>query len=217
MKSASNSKDMDHLANEHQTLMQHYGKVQSRCSDLVVAQAAELAALRAQAMRLRAAVVIRETALLWEREERMAWQALIPGLPRRLALARRVDQLVGRVHELMRERLHWQWRRAPEPAMTSAVRERLAAEPIETQILPLSKDESMEEVDGFEASLVAADLVICQTGCLSHDAYWRVQDHCKRTGKACVVMAEPHAIRIVRFHTPQAAASPAVGHALLQS
>lgn len=35
----------------------------------------------------------------------------------------------------------------------------------------------------LDATLAAADLVICQTGCVSHDAYWRVKDHCKRTGK----------------------------------
>lgn len=38
----------------------------------------------------------------------------------------------------------------------------------------------------LDASLAAADLVICQTGCISHNAYWRVKDFCKRTGKQCV-------------------------------
>lgn len=36
------------------------------------------------------------------------------------------------------------------------------------------------------ATLAAADLVICQVGCISHNAYWRVKDHCKRHGKPCV-------------------------------
>ncbi|MBB3178630.1 hypothetical protein FHW64_003041 [Variovorax sp. Sphag1AA] len=49
------------------------------------------------------------------------------------------------------------------------------------------------------SSLVAADLVICQTGCLSHGAYWRVQDLCRRTGKACVLVQEPDSVRIVRI------------------
>lgn len=39
--------------------------------------------------------------------------------------------------------------------------------------------------------LAQADLVICQTGCISHNAYWRVKDHCKRTGKACVFVFKP--------------------------
>ncbi len=34
--------------------------------------------------------------------------------------------------------------------------------------------------------LGGADLVICQTGCLSHNACWRVKDHCKRNAKRCV-------------------------------
>jgi len=43
----------------------------------------------------------------------------------------------------------------------------------------------------LDATLAAADLVICQTGCISHDAYWRVKDHCKRTGKRCVYVETP--------------------------
>jgi hypothetical protein len=65
-----------------------------------------------------------------------------------------------------------------------------------------------QDQPALEASLIAADLVICQTGCLSHGDYWRVQDHCKRTGKACVVTAEPDALRIVHIH------AQADGHAM---
>jgi hypothetical protein len=43
----------------------------------------------------------------------------------------------------------------------------------------------------LDVTLAAADLVICQTGCISHDAYWRVKDHCKRTGKRCVFVENP--------------------------
>lgn len=43
----------------------------------------------------------------------------------------------------------------------------------------------------LEPQLAAADLVICQTGCISHDAYWRVKDHCKRHGKLCVFVDTP--------------------------
>ncbi len=31
----------------------------------------------------------------------------------------------------------------------------------------------------------AADLVICQTGCISHGGYWREDERCKRTGTTC--------------------------------
>ncbi|MFY7917186.1 MAG: DUF2325 domain-containing protein [Rubrivivax sp.] len=43
----------------------------------------------------------------------------------------------------------------------------------------------------LESTLAAADLVICQAGCASHNAYWRVKDHCKRTGKRCVFVETP--------------------------
>jgi hypothetical protein len=48
-----------------------------------------------------------------------------------------------------------------------------------------------DAVAKLDASLAAADLVICQTGCISHDAYWRVKDHCKRHGKRCVFVDKP--------------------------
>jgi len=43
----------------------------------------------------------------------------------------------------------------------------------------------------LDTTLAAADLVICQTGCISHDAYWRVKEHCKRTGKRCAFVDTP--------------------------
>lgn len=48
-----------------------------------------------------------------------------------------------------------------------------------------------ESAARLDATLVAADLVICQTGCISHNAYWRVKDYCKRTGKQCVFVENP--------------------------
>ncbi len=44
-------------------------------------------------------------------------------------------------------------------------------------------EESLHRIDGVLAS---ADLVICQAGCISHNAYWRVKEQCKRTGKRCL-------------------------------
>lgn len=43
----------------------------------------------------------------------------------------------------------------------------------------------------LEPQLAAADLVICQSGCISHDAYWRVKEHCKRHRKRCVFVETP--------------------------
>lgn len=43
----------------------------------------------------------------------------------------------------------------------------------------------------LDAALAASDVVICQTGCISHNAYWRVKNHCKRTGKQCIYVDNP--------------------------
>ena len=45
----------------------------------------------------------------------------------------------------------------------------------------------------LDAQLAAADLVLCQSGCLNHNAYSRVKDHCKRSGKPCVYLDKPGA------------------------
>ena len=50
----------------------------------------------------------------------------------------------------------------------------------------------------LDAVLAAADLVICQTGCISHNAYWRVKDFCKRMGKQCVFVDNPSATSFSR-------------------
>jgi hypothetical protein len=56
----------------------------------------------------------------------------------------------------------------------------------------LHHDGGLEQpVPQLDATLAAADLVICQTGCISHDAYWRVKAHCKRTGTPCVFVEQP--------------------------
>jgi len=44
-------------------------------------------------------------------------------------------------------------------------------------------EESLHRID---SALAAADLVICQAGCISHNAYWRVKEQCKRSGKRCI-------------------------------
>ncbi|MEK8051369.1 DUF2325 domain-containing protein [Ideonella sp. DXS22W] len=62
----------------------------------------------------------------------------------------------------------------------------------------------------LEACLAAADLVICQTGCISHDAYWRVKSHCKRTGKPCLFVEQSSRSGLQRaLGLAHAAASPA--------
>lgn len=193
------SHDMDQLISEHHALLRHCGQIQTRCSALVQAQAAENRRLSAQVMRLRAALIVRDSALAWAREDRAELEASIPGLPKRVALARQVATLLARIQELMRERFHWQRADlAARPATNTAF-------PAPVRASALGNNEASTPVDdltSLEGSLVAADLVICQTGCLSHGAYWRVQDHCKRTGKTCVLVAQPDVVRVVHIHTP---------------
>jgi DNA repair exonuclease SbcCD ATPase subunit len=56
----------------------------------------------------------------------------------------------------------------------------------------LHHDGGLEEnLHRIDSALAAADLVICQAGCISHNAYWRVKEQCKRTGKPCVFLRSP--------------------------
>ncbi|MBB2981858.1 DUF2325 domain-containing protein [Paraburkholderia tropica] len=90
------------LCDEHGRVVRELGRAQRRASAVIDAQAQRIAALEAQAMRLRAAVVIRETALAWTRDELHDVKTAIAGLPKRLALAQQVRVLEARVHALMR-------------------------------------------------------------------------------------------------------------------
>ena len=108
---------------EYVALCREYAAVQERCSREMAQQRREIERLQAQAMRLRAAVIVRDTALALAREEHARLMA------------------------------------------------RLASE--------------------RDTVALAADLVICQTGCLGHGDYWREQDHCRRTGLGCVLVDAP--------------------------
>ena len=55
-----------------------------------------------------------------------------------------------------------------------------------------------DKVARLDTTLDSADLVICQTGCISHNAYWRVKDHCKRTGKRCLFVDNPSSASLRR-------------------
>lgn len=81
-------------------LVSQYGKAQIRCSSVIAEQAALIEALQAEQVRLRAELVIRVTALQFEREERMRLEAMAPGLPRRAVLARQIEYLMGRIEVL---------------------------------------------------------------------------------------------------------------------
>lgn len=57
------------LADEHLALCRTYGAVQERCSRMLALQHVEIERLQSLSMRLRAAVIVRETALALVRED----------------------------------------------------------------------------------------------------------------------------------------------------
>ncbi|KDC17377.1 DUF2325 domain-containing protein [Bordetella bronchiseptica] len=202
----------DLLQQEYAALLSQYGRAQTRCSRLLSRHAEQIAQLRQELMVLRGALVAQTSALAWAREDRAALEASLPGLPRRRVLARRLDFLMERVQSLLRARSGG----TPGPALmvdasaksvlcvgaggAAARAARAAIERAGGRFL--HHDGEVGDAAGLEASLVSADLVICQTGCVSHGAYWRVQDHCKRTGKQCVLVEQPAALNIVRVRRP---------------
>lgn len=202
------------LDHEHQALLRGYGQAQVRCSALLREQAQRIEKLEAELIRSRAAAIVRQSALAWERADRQALEQAMPGLPRRFELARRVEALLARVQDL----IHHQQRSALNSRSgatadsatadsTSHVAQHpasgLAAGPLRAGLSISPQDElapSASLETHLEASLAAADLVICQTGCVSHGDYWRVEDHCRRTGKTCMLVDQPEALSIVRVH-----------------
>lgn len=181
--------DFQQLAREYRVLLREYGRAQMRCSERLSAQAKTIELLRAQVMRLRAGVILRETALAWAREDRAILEQAIPGLPGRIRLARSVETLLARIQALMRERSN----RDRLRCQTVAAGPPRDGEAVFTRLDP-------DDPVALEAGLNAADLVICQAGCLTHGAYGRLQAHCRRMGKACILVERPEALRIVRIH-----------------
>lgn len=50
------------------------------------------------------------------------------------------------------------------------------------------QEESLHRIDG---AIAAADAVVCQAGCISHAAYFRLKDACKKLAKPCVFVQSP--------------------------
>lgn len=168
---------MHTLSEEFLVLCRQLGEAQTRCSDALAQQAGELEQLRAEVVRLRAAVVVRDTRLALAQDELLQLQAAQPGLTRRRDMARHIAALAERITSLSRECLRWRL----QAVAAADVKQQAQAAP--EALAPASP--------ALDSSLAAADLVICQTGCISHDEYWRVQDHCRRTGKPCILVDQP--------------------------
>lgn len=186
---------------EHAVLLRAYARAQERCSRLLAEQAAQIERLEAQVMRLRGALVVRDSASAILREELAARAALGGALPKRL-------------HGLMTPPDRRPDVAQPPPGGTPGdLREKAVlcvgreeeARSLARQLVEIAGGRYLQHDGGddadaltLEAGLRAADLVICQTGCVSHGAYWRVQDHCRRTGKPCVLVGEAQPIQFVR-------------------
>ena len=190
---------------EHAVLLRAYARVQERCSRLLVEQAALVERLEAQIVRLRGALVARDSAIAIVREELAARAAVGNALPKRLdallapASRRRVMPACGAPADLREKAVLCVGRGEEAPS--------LARQLVEIAGGRYLHHDGGDDADdpALEAGLRAADLVICQTGCVSHGAYWRVQDHCRRTGKPCVLVGEPQPIQFVRQQQPAAA------------
>ena len=175
---------MHTLSQEFLALCRPLGEAQTRCSEVVAAQAAELEWLQREVVRLRAAVIVRDTRLEQAHAALQdARQAQPLGLPRRQEMARHIRMLAERVVSLSRECLRWRLQAAVRDGSESA------ALPQDEAAVPAAHPmPAHQPPHALDESLAAADLVICQTGCISHDDYWRVQDHCRRTGKPCILV-----------------------------
>ena len=225
----------DHLLNEHRALLAHYGRAQLRCSQALTAQAREIERLQAEAIRLRGRLIRRETELAYARQDqtRLAEGLQLPGQRAASAAAAAAGKgpglglqgaLSGAAEggaDDMPAASPWRsvlciapgnaggWiaqRMVPGP---DGLAPEASAPPVAAPAAHVFQEEGCDvDADALEASLTAADLVICQTGCLSHNDYWRVQDHCKRTGKACVMVADtPQVIHWMRGVRPGADSS----------
>ena len=134
-------KQVEQLAHEHGVLLRQHGTLQLRWTELEHRRQADVAQLHALIVRLRAQVLIQDSRLLWEREDR----ATLPA-----------DA-------------------APPPL----------ARPKDPEDMPLR---------WLTRGLLAVDLVICQTGCISHGGHWREDDHCRRLGRSCLQVTHPEAL-----------------------
>jgi len=205
------------LSAEHQALARDYAEVQRRVTAWSRERAREQQAWEQERMRLRAAQISLQTQLAQAQEQLQYWQAARPDLPEREALHARLAEQTERSHALQRDLSRVSARVTVAAKVPDAVEPALVPEPasLERRVILCvggrggSVPHYRQAVEGcgaqflhhdggsehkpaqLEPQLAAADLVICQTGCISHDAYWRVKDHCKRHHKRCVFVETP--------------------------
>ncbi|MGA0613092.1 DUF2325 domain-containing protein [Caldimonas sp. KR1-144] len=239
---------LESLIDENAVLARELGAAQRRSQGQAQGHARQLDVLQTQLVRLRAELLLRDTALAQQQELNQALEQAAPQLRTRFELAREARQQAEQIRDLQRALLaaqqeaERQRRRADEaiaerealrrsalepeadaePAMPAladravlCVGGRAAIVPVYRRLVEHSGARFMHHDGGEEdaiarldATLAAADLVICQTGCISHDAYWRVKDHCKRTGKRCVFVDTPSRAALERALGEVSATAP---------
>ncbi|MEK8047497.1 DUF2325 domain-containing protein [Ideonella margarita] len=227
------------LLHENAVVARALASAQQRCTRLSEQHAQALAALQAEQVTLRGALIARTSELAQLQQAHAQLKATLPDLDSRLALKQQLAMQQERNQALQQtlsqlrmahERLVAETDppraepRAEQPVQKDAPVPVAAPTPTRWQdravlcvggrpgAIPIYR-ELVEQAGGhflhhdggeqellakLDSTLAAADLVICQTGCISHNAYWRVKDHCKRTGKPCVYVDKPSASRLKR-------------------
>ena len=141
--------DIHPLVQEHGVMLRHYAHLQARCTAQVETLHAEVASLRAQVTCLRAQLIMSDSALMWEREDRLKHLSTIAN-------------------------------RAAVAAVRSCVQQAASLEV--SAVLQPVPNAHMQTLGQH-----AVDLVICQTGCISHGNVWRDDELCKRSGSTCLL------------------------------
>jgi Uncharacterized protein conserved in bacteria (DUF2325) len=208
-------------------LQRELAGTRERCNALIRDKANAARQHETALMGLRALVIAKETDAGTARAELAALRVSIPELETRKRLANRLARMEAREEALRAQLAVLRDEPASAPVVAAQAPTEpaaLPAQPVrltERSILcvggrsgnvPIYRsivervgarfahhDGGLEDSSGMlDASLAAADLVICQTGCISHGAYWRVKDHCKRTGKRCVFVDNPSVSSLAR-------------------
>lgn len=107
---------MSSFPQEFLVLCRQWGEAQRRCSAALTAQAAEIQTLQAEVLvRLRGALVVRDTRLAMAYDELAQLRAAVPGLSRRQTMARHIAVLAERIATLSRNACAGDWRRRQTP------------------------------------------------------------------------------------------------------
>ena len=215
------------LLDEHARLGRELLKLQERCNALIQEKADAAREHEVALMGLRAIVIGKETEIGQARAELADLRASVPELETRRRLANRLAHMEARERALRAQLPAGRQETPaappspspalPTPAVHAAPLPRLDRQsvlcvggrsgnvPIYRSIVERSgarfahHDGGLEDNSGLlDANLAAADLVICQTGCISHGAYWRVKDYCKRTGTRCLFVDNPSVSSLAR-------------------